>query len=208
MAAVIAAAPAGPVDVRGAKNERGIPAMTFVEDVEAYLASKKATVEELIAAFNEMHSKYKFMEQSLTAEKAQLKNKIPEIRRTLEMVEALQAKQEAGEAMTTHFNLADNVFAKATVEGVETVCLWLGANVMVEYTYAEAMALLTENLEGAERKLKTINDDLDFLRGQIITSEVNIARVFNHDVKVRRAARDAAAAASEKEEGGGSSEKK
>ena len=37
----------------------------------------------------------------------------------------------------------------------------------------------------------TVNEDLAFLRDQIITSEVNIARVFNHDVRVRRAAKNA-----------------
>ena len=36
-----------------------------------------------------------------------------------------------------------------------------------------------------------MNEDLAFLRDQIITSEVNIARVFNHDVRVRRAAKNA-----------------
>jgi hypothetical protein len=35
----------------------------------------------------------------------------------------------------------------------------------------------------------TVNEDLGFLRDQIITSEVNIARVFNHDVRIRRAVR-------------------
>lgn len=35
-----------------------------------------------------------------------------------------------------------------------------------------------------------INEDLDFLRTQIITSEVCIARLFNHDVKERRKLRE------------------
>lgn len=47
------------------------------------------------------------------------------------------------------------MYAKATVDtsSTETVCLWLGANVMVEYTYPEALTLLGENLSGAEGKL-------------------------------------------------------
>lgn len=167
----------------------------------AYMALKKATLDELLAALNELHGKYKFMEKSLTAEKAALKQKIPEIRRTLEMVEALKKKQGDGAAVTTHFGLADNVYAKATVEGVDTVCLWLGANVMVEYSFDEALELLNKNLTGAQTKLDTINADLDFLREQIITTEVNVARTFNHDVKVRRAEREA-------EGGSGASEKK
>lgn len=34
--------------------------------------------------------------------------------------------QEAGEGMTTHYSLADTMYAKADVECNGTVCLWLG----------------------------------------------------------------------------------
>ncbi len=34
-----------------------------------------------------------------------------------------------------------------------------------------------------------IQSDLDFIRESLITTEVNIARVFNHDVKTRRDAK-------------------
>ena len=33
--------------------------------------------------------------------------------------------------------LADGVFARAHVEPRDSVCLWLGANVMVEYSFEE-----------------------------------------------------------------------
>lgn len=35
-------------------------------------------------------------------------------------------------------------------------------------------------------------EDLAFLKDQMITTEVNIARVFNHDVKLRKKAKEAA----------------
>jgi hypothetical protein len=35
-----------------------------------------------------------------------------------------------------------------------------------------------------------IEEDLSFLRDQIITTEVNIARIFNHDVRRRRQEQD------------------
>ncbi|KUF89105.1 hypothetical protein AM588_10002043 [Phytophthora nicotianae] len=35
-----------------------------------------------------------------------------------------------------------------------------------------------------------IEEDLSFLRDQIITTEVNIARIFNHDVRRRRQEKD------------------
>ena len=85
--------------------------------------------------------------------------------------------------MKTKFNLADNVYADAEVEGNGFVCLWMGANVMLEFTYEEAVDLLEKNLAEATRKLKEFNEDLDFLKDQITTAEVSMARVYNHDVK-------------------------
>eukprot|EP01138_Halocafeteria_seosinensis_P014832 gb/GECG01015142.1/.p1 GENE.gb/GECG01015142.1/~~gb/GECG01015142.1/.p1 ORF type:complete len:100 (+),score=24.07 gb/GECG01015142.1/:1-300(+) len=60
------------------------------------------------------------------------------------------------------------------------------ANVMVEYNYDEAVELLERNQQVAQKKLKEIKEDLDFLRDNKITAEVNIARIFNYDVKLRK----------------------
>jgi prefoldin subunit 5 len=35
------------------------------------------------------------------------------------------------------FELADQIYARATVKDANAVCLWLGANVMVEYSLEE-----------------------------------------------------------------------
>ena len=59
------------------------------------------------------------------------------------------------------------------------VALWLGANVMVEYTYEEAIKLLGKNLMNAEAKIKETEDDIDFLKDQTTTTEVNLARIYN-----------------------------
>lgn len=48
------------------------------------------------------------------------------------------------------------------------------ANVMVEYTLAEARELLEKNLEQATSRLKQYEEDLDFLKDQITTTEVSI----------------------------------
>jgi hypothetical protein len=111
------------------------------------------------------------MESSLERTKLNLKSKIPEIEKTLELVRVLQEKhvgtatvrrrlfdvngglmyvgvyicclfltpppnanhthihtQEAGEGLTTHYSLADTIYAKADVECNGTVCLWLGVS--------------------------------------------------------------------------------
>ncbi|RMX62729.1 hypothetical protein DD238_007098 [Peronospora effusa] len=61
---------------------------------------------------------------------------------------------------------------------------------MVEYPYEEAQELLEKNVALATEKLAQIEEDLSFLRDSIITTEVNIARIFNHDVRRRRQEKD------------------
>jgi len=65
---------------------------------------------------------------------------------------------------------------------------------MLEYPRAEAIALLGQQLADATKALETVIDDMGFLRNQITTTEVNMARVFNWDVKERRKQKEKEAA--------------
>jgi hypothetical protein len=57
---------------------------------------------------------------------------------------------------------------------------------MVEYTYQEAIELLESQLTQSFAKIKELMEDLYFLRGNSITVEVNMARLFNHNVKLKK----------------------
>ena len=69
---------------------------------------------------------------------------------------------------------------------------------MVAYPIDEAQSLLTQKLSSQETSMKACQEDLEFLREQITTMEVNIgipltlyfklipARTYNWDVKRRR----------------------
>ena len=63
---------------------------------------------------------------------------------------------------------------------------------MLEYPLDEAEALLSKNLGAATKNVEQINVDLDFLRDQITTTEVSMARV--HNWKVKKGGADKAAA--------------
>ncbi|ORZ35561.1 Prefoldin subunit-domain-containing protein [Catenaria anguillulae PL171] len=165
-------------------NPRGIPKAPFIENVEEYLAG--ATAEATLSKFDEMIKKYKFMESNLRTREASLNSKIPEIKSTLETVKLLISQNELGEALETDFELNDTLYAKATIEGAENVCIWLGANVMIEYPIDEAENLLSTKLTQATTSLTQTAEDLEFLREQITTMEVNLARVYNWDVKNRK----------------------
>ncbi|XP_061525736.1 prefoldin subunit 3 [Phycodurus eques] len=168
------------------KKHLGIPEAVFVEDVDSFMklpGNEKA--DSALRKLDEQYQKYKYMEVNLSQKKLRLRNQIPQIRQTLEILRHMQKKKETTEPMETHFMLADNVYCKASVPPTDKVCLWLGANVMLEYDIDGAQALLEKNLCTASRNLETLEEDLDFLRDQFTTTEVNMARVYNWDVKRR-----------------------
>jgi hypothetical protein len=57
---------------------------------------------------------------------------------------------------------------------------------MLSYPPSEARQLLEDKLRTARTNLENTKQDLLFLREQITTTEVNVARLYNHDVKLRR----------------------
>ena len=156
-----------------------IPKVVFIDDAEAWV--EKYGDETLFQQLNELYQKYKFMEQQLLRARQNLRVKLPDIKKTLEMVALLKKKNEsADKSVETNFLVSDNIWAKAKIPNdTGKVGLWLGANVMVEYTYDDAIKLLCKNLAQAEEKLAETDGDIDYLKDQITTSEVNIARVYN-----------------------------
>ena len=97
------------------------------------------------------------------------------------MVAMLKSKYDSEEKeLTSNFLLSDNIWAKSRIPNTTgKVGLWLGANVMVEYSYDEAIMLLSKNMAEAEKKIKDTEGDIDFLKDQITTTEVNLARIYN-----------------------------
>ena len=61
---------------------------------------------------------------------------------------------------------------------------------MLEYTIQEAEDIITSSLNTATTNLTQIEQNLVFLRDQITITEVNMARVFNWDVKRRQAEKE------------------
>ena len=164
-----------------------IPKADFIEDIDGYMA-KEGSAEVVLEKLQRLYNSLKFIESKLVQEKAKMKVKVPELAKTVDSLVQMDAQAERGEELVTHYELAQSVYAKARVKLPEEdkVCLWLGANVMLEYSRAEAMDLTKANLGAAREKQKTIVDDMGYLRDQITTTEVNMARVFNWDVKERR----------------------
>ncbi|PPR04622.1 hypothetical protein CVT26_015001 [Gymnopilus dilepis] len=192
------------------KNPRGIPKAPFITNVDEYLGD--ADVETTLRSFQDALAKYRYMDSSLTSRRVSLEEKIPDIKKTLDMVEYLQERREgktkakddeddlddledegeeaSSKPLTTTFELNDTLYAEAELEDSDTVYLWLGANVMLSYKIPEAIELLKSKLDTAQTSLDNTIEDLEFLREQLTIMEVNTARVYNWDVKRRRELRE------------------
>ncbi|KAF8549406.1 Prefoldin subunit 3 [Imleria badia] len=187
------------------KNPRGIPKAPFIANVEEYIGSPDGDVEGPLKAFQDAIAKYRYMDANLTQRRKSLEDKIPDIKKTLHMVEFLQERREskqkadedteelddedeedAKKPLTTTFELNDTLYAEAQLEDTDTVYLWLGANVMLSYKLPSAISLLRSKLGAAEASLEATIEDLEFLREQLTVMEVNTARMYNWDVKRRR----------------------
>ncbi|MCJ1224104.1 peptide chain release factor 1 [Toensbergia leucococca] len=166
-------------------NPRGIPHAPFVDRVEDYVSSR-AEVDGTMKSFQEMISKYQFMEVNTQRRGAGLKDKIPDIQKSLDVVQFLKTQKPGSDPIETTFELNDTLYAKALVPATDEVYLWLGANVMLSYPISEAETLLESKLSAARQNLTNCEEDLDFLREQITTLEVATARVYNWDVTQKR----------------------
>ena len=69
----------------------------------------------------------------------------------------MKEKKDADETVITRYNLADTIYSKAEVDCSQGIVnLWLGANVMLEYTYDEALELLTSKQSVAQNDYKEV----------------------------------------------------
>lgn len=166
--------------------ENNLKKSKIQDEIDNFLSDNANNWEKTLHKLDEQHGKYKFMQYNLEARKRKLKQQIPDLERSLQMIEILRKQTDNKE---TQFLLSNQIFCKTTIPPTKTVCLWLGANVMLEYPLDEAESLLKANMESAITNLKIVEHDKDFLRDQCTTTEVNMARVYNWGIiKQRQAA--------------------
>lgn len=177
-------------------NPRGIPEAPFIEKVDSIIKNPETDFENVMRMFQERLQQYKYMELSKKQQMADLNIKIPDIEKNLEIIDHIQERKseddEDGDAkvIETNYELNDTLYTKASidVEKLNSVYLWLGADVMLEYPLDEAVVLLNDRLNKNNEQLKIIKEDLEFLKENITTMEVNTARLYNWDVERRKKA--------------------
>eukprot|EP00879_Flechtneria_rotunda_P004775 GHRR01005045.1.p1 GENE.GHRR01005045.1~~GHRR01005045.1.p1 ORF type:complete len:172 (+),score=52.18 GHRR01005045.1:635-1150(+) len=156
----------------------------FIVDVDNYMQGQ--VFENKILELQDQLRGFKQREQQLLLRKARLLERLPELKSTLEAVVNLLEKTGSDDVINVDFELTDVVYAKAALQHVETVNIWLGANVMVEYPLDEAKQLLQQNLDACQLGLKAVEKEMCDVKDYITVTEVSMARVFNWDVEQRR----------------------
>ncbi|KAK6455686.1 Prefoldin subunit-domain-containing protein [Scheffersomyces xylosifermentans] len=177
-------------------NPRGIPEAPFIEKVDTIVKNPESDFENVMKAFQERLQQYKYMELSKRQQLADLNIKIPDIEKNLDVISYIKEKkaeendEEEEKIIETNYELNDTLYTRASVdvEKLDSVYLWLGAEVMLEYPLDEAVELLNERLRKNNEQLKIIKEDLEFLKENITTMEVNTARLYNWDVERRKKA--------------------
>jgi hypothetical protein len=89
----------------------------------------------------------------------------------------LEKKNAGAQSAMIRYSLTENVYGQAEIDYT---------NVMIEFSYDEAIVFLDTKLQGAANDMADTIADLAFVRDQIVTSEVNMSRIYNWDVKRKR----------------------
>jgi len=172
--------------MRGGDNSRNIPAVDYIEN--PYKVVYSSSVDKVLQQMKNELGKYRLMENQLVKQKVNVGDQKSEMQKNLQCIDRLRQLKEKEENMMTQFRLTDQMLGQADVDASQDViAIWLGANVMLEFTYDEGYDFLKERLANVQKTLDTLQADLDFCRKQINILEVNQSRVHNANVKVKEA---------------------
>ncbi|CAD2088116.1 prefoldin subunit 3, putative [Plasmodium chabaudi chabaudi] len=162
------------------RSVRNIPGARFIEHVTEFLQNKNE--ETILRLAKELLLKYKFMEHTFVTRQMNTEKKIPELKDALKVVNALYKRKQMNEtaALEHYFPLEESLYAKGVIEKCDNILLWLGANVMVEFPFNEAIELLNQHLERAINLSEEMDKELVWLHEQISTTEINISRIHNY----------------------------
>ncbi|KAL7074146.1 hypothetical protein ACQ4LE_006862 [Meloidogyne hapla] len=174
-----------PVEER--MKRRNILKAQVLENVEHYLTEKKKILDDVQEEERDNFRRYKLLETSALQQKAKIDESILDYQKSIDSLKMLvEQKEKKSNSVLVTYKLDENLFSNAVIDEMDRVCIWLGANVMVEYKLEEAQSLLTKHLANIEQTNEETDEELDFLRDQITTTEVNLANLYNYGVLLRK----------------------
>ena len=126
-------------------NTRHIPRAPFFESAEKFVAECGGTSQAILSLEDRL-AQYNLMFKSLQSQMEQLKGSIPSLTKSLESLDYVE-KIPDGETPLFYHEIVNGLYAKAKITDNKKVGLFLGSNIMVEYTVEEAKALIQNNLQ-------------------------------------------------------------
>ncbi|KAF2070916.1 hypothetical protein CYY_007760 [Polysphondylium violaceum] len=164
------------------KSASNIPMVPFISNVEDFLKDKE--IESVFKQLQDAYSKYKYFESKLSNNITILTSRSKQLQESLDIVEHVSNKKQ--DSFAVQYELSEGVYSSATVNEPKSIYLWLGANVMLEYSFEEAKEVLKKNKQSVDKQLKETIQDLGYVKDQITTTDVNVSRVYNYDILQKR----------------------
>jgi hypothetical protein len=86
----------------------------FIEDVSAFMQGKQ--VEDVLMELQERLRRLRTYEGQVLQTRKRLLEKLPEIKKSLDVVNALVEKKGSGDVVAADYELADGIYAKASLQ--------------------------------------------------------------------------------------------
>jgi len=173
-------------------NPRGIPKALFIDLNDTKITSN---LELTVANIQQNLQKYEYMLKSKDQQLKSITDITKDIKTNSKVIDTLIAQNaddsddEDGEFQDIQYELEDGLFAFASIpkkSTTNTVSLWLGSGILMEFTYEEAQQILSEKSAVYTNKINEIMEDIEFLREQITTLQVNMSKVYNYSILQKR----------------------
>ena len=159
----------------------GIPAAEFYPNIEDVVKTPEEATSLLIQKQQDLKN-YKSIEYQLVEKRQRLLKNRPGVQGDLDAVKRIGKMTDQGETKC-QFPLADSLYSTAVLDKTSRVALWLGANLLVEYTLEEAQQIYQESLDSLDKQLKETEEAMMFARNQITVTEVAVTRLANFIAK-------------------------
>lgn len=173
-------------------NPRGIPKALFIDLNDTKITSN---LELTVANVQQNLQKYEYMLKSKDQQLKSITDITKDIKTNSKVIDTLitqnadDSDDEDGEFQDIQYELEDGLFAFASIpkkSTTNTVSLWLGSGILMEFTYEEAQQILSEKSAVYTNKINEIMEDIEFLREQITTLQVNMSKVYNYSILQKR----------------------
>ncbi|EKE42791.1 hypothetical protein ENUP19_0054G0063 [Entamoeba nuttalli] len=154
-----------------------------IPDVKKYV-QEKGGMEQAIRSIEDTYKNLKFFLDVVSQRKTTLIEKVDETQSTLKYVILLEEK--TNDQVKTKFEISNGLYLPVTINKPKTVNLWIGANVMMEYSFDEAKKMLNENIKTTQDRIEKLEIDRKHLTTEISKMEDLIKQIVDASIALQK----------------------